>query len=547
MNCDDVNCDIEYLLIINQKLKGGDNYLHFLVSQMTEENGNEISEMIKILLINGCDPNTLNDRHETPFYLLLENSETSKIQSDLMNFICTHSSIDFHSHNDIVNLMQQRGCNNVTMCAKPVKDIDFMINLIKQWNEMKFIDEFNNFINFHVKLDLALLLDQAVVRNLWRIVEVIVKNGVDVNRNSNAFKLPPVFLACKFGHFEVLKVLLSDEKLKFNNQKQSLLQLMLENEKIDTNDRHKCFDLVVADRRCTSEIINGLDVEHQPPLFYACHYRFDEIAIELLKRGAFIGHESVINIIDKDVLKKFLDENIKCSGNIEGKNCEVHIDYRFLKDEKSKQEVRSLSLITENSEIKQMILHPVISSFLQLKWKKIDFIVYFNLLVYFCFMMFLGSFVVVLFYDDKEPTYSKDAPKEESACTPANRVPFLASYHPGYADEAVIRSEVTEPASVPAFLPKSPPSLPVPASGSLESKSLFSLLFTFGPLPKNKRRKRSTEKDSSFKFHYYDNINFVRICAFGIFLIAIYEFVQCVTSFKSYFFKFANWLDLFMI
>lgn len=381
--------DIEYLLIVNQKLEGGDNYLHFLINQMTEENENEISEMMKALLVNGCNPNTQNDRNETPFYLLLRNLQTSKVQSDLINFFSKHPSIDFFSHNEIIDLMEQRGVSCGITLTKPVKDVNFMIKLITQWNEKKFIDEFDGFINFHG--DAAKMLDEAIPRNLFKIVEVIVKKGIDLNRVSSIFNLSSAYLVCKFGHFEVLKVLLSDPKLRFKNEKQSLLNFLLEIENIHESDRQKCFDLIVTDRRCTSEIINGLDEKQQPPLFYACHYRFDEIAKELLRHGAFIGHESVINNVDKNVLGEFLDESIKCCGNIKDKSCEIQIDYGFLMDKKSKKEVRSLQLISENPKLRELVLHPVVSSFLDFKWNRIDFILYINLLVYFCFMIFLGT------------------------------------------------------------------------------------------------------------------------------------------------------------
>jgi hypothetical protein len=78
--CDYLNCDIQYLLILNQKLEGGNNYLHVLISQMTEENEADISEMIRVLLFNECNSKTQHDKGDSPFYFLLKNLQKSKLK-----------------------------------------------------------------------------------------------------------------------------------------------------------------------------------------------------------------------------------------------------------------------------------------------------------------------------------------------------------------------------------------------------------------------------------------------------------------------------------
>lgn len=552
---------------MNQKLEGGNNYLHNLISQMKEENEAGVSEMIRVLLVNGCNPNTQNDKGETPFYLLLKNLEKSKFQKDLIKLFSNHPNIDVHSHNEIFGLMEQQSVSEKVVFAKPVKDVNFMVKLIEQWNEVKFIQEFEGFINFHG--DVAKLLDEAIVRNLWKIVGVIVNNGIDGNRCSNVYKLSPAFLACKFGHHEVLKVLLSDPKLRFRNENQNLLHQLLSTENIHESDRQKCFNLIVADRRCSYDIINGFDLKHQPALFYACHYGFHDIAKGLLRRGAFIGHESVINNIEKDVLSEFLDENITCSGEIKDKNCEIHVDYRFLMDEKSDKEVKPVNLITQNSKLKELVLHPVILSFLDFKWKKIDYIVYFNLFVYFCFMIFLGCFVINYFHDstyNSFGTHKSFGPSNNSMdggdyggifnTTIKNRqfneddIDIAADSQPrspGFASS----SSNDLPSEVHTFAAKQPSQPPSPIN--FKKPNLVSLLFGVFSKSDDRRTKRSAETEmykiweQKFVSHFNDNVISYRICVFGVFLMVIYEVLQFATSYKQYFLKFNNWLDISMI
>jgi hypothetical protein len=564
-SCDDINSDVQYLLIVNQKLEGGNNYLHVLVSQMAEENEAEISEMIRVLLVNGCNPNTQNDKGETPFYLLLKNLRKSKFQKDLIKLFSNHPNVDLHSHNEIIGLMEQKSVSDKIIFAKPVKDVNFMVKLIEQWNELKFIQEFEGFINFHG--DVAKLLDEAIVRNLWKIVEVIVKNGIDGNRRSNVYKLSPAFLACKFGHHEVLKVLLSDPKLRFRNENQNLLHQLLETENIHESDRQKCFNLIVADRRCTYDVINGFDLKHQPALFYASHYGFHDIAKSLLRHGAFIGHESVINNIEKDVLREFLDENITCSGNVKDKNCEIHVDYRFLMDEKSDKEIKPVNLITQNSKLQELVLHPVILSFLDFKWKKIDFIVYFNLFVYFCFMIFLGCFVINYFHDstyNNFGSYNNSIDGDEYGGIFKTKIDGRRS---GEDDSNTVKAADSEPRSpgfasgassssngLPFDVSKVPEMQPTPPPSPLNFKkpNLISLLFGRSNSD-DQRTKRSTETEMykiwerKFVSHFNDNVISYRICVFGVLLMAIYEVLQFATSYKQYFLKFSNWLDISMI
>lgn len=481
--------EVKKMLIMNEKFAGGKNYLHILVSRLTKDNESEISEMIKELSRHGCSLNTLNDQEETPFHLLLKSKEVGR---NLKEFFGKSQLIDFYLHKDSEDFLKELGFEETSL--NPTKDAAFMIQIIEQFNEERFVKEFNGLLNF--KDQLTTVLDSAIKRNLHKIVEVIVAKTEVNNKRASAF------LACQFGHHQVLKVLLTDETFEFKNSDQNLLHKILEEENLHASDRLKCYDLIVADPRCTNEIINGFDMKQQTPLSYASVKGLNEIVVDLLRRGAFIGHDSVVKNIDKKFLTDFLDENIKCCDDLKDKNCEIHVDYRFLMDEKSDLEVQTLHKISKNSELKEVILHPVILSFLELKWKKINFIVYFNLLVYFCFMMFLGSFVINFFH------------------------------HEVYNQERVaVTTRFGEDDS--------------------HDQGLNMLSWLFGFSSGSKRVKRSvniedTDDAKRWKLLSENEISY-KLCFFGVILLTIYEVIQFATSYKKYFFKFNNWLDIAMI
>lgn len=233
------------------------------------------------------------------------------------------------------------------------------------------------------------------MRDLSEIVKFLIQHGADIESAplNSRFEMTPGELACTFGHHDVLKVLLKDSKLKFKHDKSrsNLLHVILASKNVNEVDRQKCFDLIISDHRCTLDIINERNEVKQTPLTLL--NGFSEIAKELIKRGADIGHKSTIDNIDRDLLQDFLDDCLTCtSSDISDKNCVVHIDYKFLMSptvhKKRKSEMKSIFSMAESENFDDLLLHPVVSTFVELKCRKISYLVYFNLLVHFCCLVF---------------------------------------------------------------------------------------------------------------------------------------------------------------
>lgn len=398
----------DFSQMINDKLAGGNNYLHHLMNNLSEENYENVVEIIKILLVNGCNPNRANDDLETPFYLMLKNLPVDHKDNNFISYVIDTFDVDFYSHKseDVLKLMTSRGLQHK---LKPkdeiVNDVRRFIKNLENWSESQFINELNVVLkaSSDAAAVAAQLLQEAIAKNLKEVVTVLLRNGAEINlvpRNGR-FNLAPAFLACAFGHYEILKVLLDNWKLKFEckTTETTLLHQLFLRKNVTAEDRKECFDLITADRRCTLKIINQYDGEGRTPLFFACHYGLNDIAIDLLRRGAYVGEKSVIDNINEDVLQEYLDECVKCATDVRDKNCEIHVDYRLLippnRNETLHSEMDVISNIarSSNSKVSALIMHPVIATVLAIKWKKIEHFVYFNILAYFCFMMFFGYFV----------------------------------------------------------------------------------------------------------------------------------------------------------
>jgi Ion transport protein len=532
---------IRFLSIINEKFEIGNNYLHFLINQLTLENVQNVSEMVKVLVNFKCNPSLKNDEFDSPADLLDKKSKSLNLNPEVISLI--HSRLRGGNREPTQIIIEHD-----SESEKSEQAFGTLMKSIEQFDEKKFIDGFEKFKDQLSQSESSRLLEAAIVRDLVDIVKTLFDGSPYVKESwhDGEFKLAPAFLACFLGHHRVLKVLLSESTLMFTCEKtrRNLLHQICSSFKIFMGDRQKCFDLVIADSRCTSVLVNAIDGEGRAPLFYACHNGFDNLAKELLRRGAYIGHESIIDCIDKEVLTEFLDECVKTSKDVRDKNCEITVDYRFLVAPKvlatSHSELEPAHLIANSSSLGDLTLHPVISSFLWFKWKRVNFIVYLNLLVYFCFMLFLGAFIIKHFHNSVQANanVSRFSDEDNKLNTPV----FKTSIQRNLGS-----SENPTTLSIVRFNSEDSP-----VKVEREAPSILALIFGFSSskTSESKRTRRSVGENSfnaNFENDFYENATPYRICFFGVCLMTLYEIIQCVMSYKKYFLKLSNWLDIILL
>lgn len=533
--------------------------------------------MIKCMLKTGCSPNAVNDQLATPFGALLNKLDGAKFTTDFIEMFLEAPKVNTYG-NEITKMLENRGYK---IPPKPdsEKNLNFMIQTLNSFNENNFIREFGKLKTSTTERagDLQRLLEEVIIRNMSGLIEFLLENGADANRMWK-FDMTPAFLACTLGHHESLSCLLSQEDLSFMSSTThcSLLHQILRTKNVDENDRKKCFDLVINDRRCTDDIINSIDEDARTPLFYACYNGLRAYEKTLIQKHADISDKSVMDLLNKEVLEEILDESIKCTNDIEEKSCEIHVDYNFLMPpkicEKLHFETRQASLISENSNLTELVLHPVIFSFVVVKWKKINFIVYVNLLLYFSFMFFLGSFTINLFGD---PSYQ---------CVDRSEIAVI----PRAAGFAKVRNSST---GLFSRLFKKPKERVDKESGNfsidyvdlqetstpneneevqfnniLENETFvddnaqyFVDISLGGPDEFQNETideaQNSTEKKiykikswtNNFSKYIDKNYKSFMFCVAGVACMAIFEAFQCVTAFKSYFSNFENLLDISLI
>lgn len=389
---------------INVKHDGNKNALHLLIDELNQNNFENVSECIKLLLINGCNPNLPDENDDTPFYNLLKKQRSISVVGDLVKFFLDNCEIDVYTyHQDKAVELFKTQNRNLKLPEQKIQNIDpkFMFSLVVQRRDSDFESYFkafkevcsNNSQNFHEEC--AKFLEMATIKNSPNIVDLILENvPVDVNvRAAGAtWQYPPTFIACRKGYHKILAIFLRQNVIKFSYEKPYDKSFPLEKsnttllhdvclkfgaEKTDDVDvdYQKCFDLLIIDRRCgLDEVINAKDCYGCTPLHYTTRYKNDEATMALLKRSAYLctpnnlGHIA-LNDLSRDTFEKFLDECLvdvhkrikKTHMFVHGYDeQELHLDYSFLIPPKNSEhcEISPLRKITKNNELKKLIKHP---------------------------------------------------------------------------------------------------------------------------------------------------------------------------------------------
>lgn len=428
---------------VNSKYQDN-NALHYIINDLDDNNFNKVSECIKILLDYGCDANSPDEKSRTPIYLLLKKRLKANDKTDLLKYVVQQTNVNLFTYRqkEMEKMMKDqlpdfKWDDNV----EKIIDFEYLNNCLRNKKELEFNSSFKAFKDNITGKKLengentsnnllecySSFLETAVNNGLESSVELLLDQGVDVNtlpHSDNKYLKPPAFLACSYGYHKILKILLSRPELEFyckSIQRSLLHEVCSEfgSKHLDENkcDYMKCFDLIIADSRCN---VNLKDDIGNVALHYAVRNRNDEAAIQLMQKSSFTGSKNMfgelpINEINHRVLEEFLDSCISTNDRRAGdEQYEISMDYNFMKSPKfdklgeSDEEIQSLSYIDKCSDLRYLIKHPVLSSFLYLKWRKLSVLFFTNLIVFSIFLVCFISFIV--FCDTVHDIESKSNP-----------------------------------------------------------------------------------------------------------------------------------------
>lgn len=316
----------------------------------------------------------------------------------------------------------------------------------------------------------------------------------------------------------------------------------------------ECFEILLRrlqDRKINLDI-NAQDVKGSTPLHYAVKYGDEKCVNDLLMNGAYIGtknkfQDPPLAHMSSSMLGKFLDNcvssNAEETDRVDADNRAIIFNYSFLSKSRKyrknseKDEVKVLLEKTENdleikekpetllesypllymsqsANLKRLLLHPVLTSFIMLKWQRIRVFYLLNLLFYTLFCLLLTTYILFGYRSirpiDESPALADDAP-----------LPSLvkASYHEkdgGGKEEKIAELK--------------------PSSDNLP-RGYVSTTTTAIPPPEE-----PPEIDDSAV------VLIVRVLLIiFLILLTIREFFQVIVNYNKYFKDLENWLEILLI
>ena len=279
---------------------------------------------------------------------------------------------------------------------------------------------------------------------------ILIEAGANVNTINPVSDVPLLHMVAKRGNLDQLNMLLSTERVDLNikdccqrtalhclarlsvsrqDDFQVLLQslvLLLESDfsvckkiDLDATDEWGNTALHVAARYGNSEMVdillrNGADIDlmdgcGETALHIAARDGNQDTVVMLMKHGADLMftkfRQPPLSQIDRYTLRRFFDECLETNEKTpHHQDFRLTFNYSFLtpksynKCKKEMAEMPMLVYMSQDRRLRHMLRHPVITSFLYLKWNYARSFFYMNLLFYVTFLCFLTTHVILTDY-----------------------------------------------------------------------------------------------------------------------------------------------------
>lgn len=241
----------------------------------------------------------------------------------------------------------------------------------------------------------------SVEKDLTEIVEKMLNLNLVVEKSVIVL----LKYACSHGKWKSLELLL--KYLKSNSV--PLLPIIAKHmgqKPAETLNFEKCFELLNNNPNID---VNLLDSTNKSALYYAIKSNHSFMIRELLRKGSYIGdkydfnHFSIAHINPK-LLEAHFDSCITTNG-LTDSNCEIQFNFKNLVCNSNKNQANEMSIIeyiSKSTNLKHLMMHPLISGFLSLKWNRLAPFFYINFLFCSIFSVITIAYVLVFYNYDVE-------------------------------------------------------------------------------------------------------------------------------------------------
>ncbi|KAL9915859.1 transient receptor potential cation channel family member painless isoform 1-T7 [Glossina fuscipes fuscipes] len=404
--------------------------LNSLAKGLNADNVNDVIACLKLLLNYGASPNIPDQREMTALHYVVKNRkiDDNKKREIVQLFLERHDlDIDTYRDGELRQLLQHEFSDLQLPEIRNNKLIDMEVLLcyIRAGDMEKFLQHFPEYqLNISDKDNLRNtaqeqylpLLIECIQKGAHAAFDVLLGKNLNVNavwENSNALEVAAIW-----GNWYALQKLLDHPDLKLRRDDHPLITVickMSEDPLQAFCDYRKCFYVLIESEKVN---INEKDDSGSTPLHYAVKYRNNEAIRELLRRGSYIGARSCFNDLSIDgvspeLLEEHFDNCITSNNRKLGdKNFEIIINYMNLlprlEVSSSKMPVKQLrdemapiAFIAKSKEHRHLLQHPLITSYLFLKWHRLSVVFFVNFLMYVFFAVSIITHTILKFRESE--------------------------------------------------------------------------------------------------------------------------------------------------
>jgi transient receptor potential cation channel subfamily A protein 1 len=282
-----------------------------------------------------------------------------------------------------------------------------LFSLLKLTKEQEFVAYFNtlsltnpsDFINLDDGT--STILQYGCENGLSKVVQDLLKRGANVNLTIKNNEKRPIQLFAEHGYYEIFRMLLDAPNVEIPSSVICYIIKQSDAPKFYNINYEKCCKMLLkklmhpnqqeSNRKIVD--VNGEDTLKNTPLHDALRYADEETTQQLLKLGASLASKNDFGImpiedIKPELLEKHLNECIKFDSK-EKNYDDFNVTFKYntlipMSKNQSKSnpesgnylcnevtaETEMFAYMSQSPELKRLLKHPVIVSFLLIKWHK---------------------------------------------------------------------------------------------------------------------------------------------------------------------------------
>nr|QXY06227.1 painless [Tuta absoluta] len=442
---------------VNIKSKGNTALLLAIkkIEDLEDDRGRDLpiyEDMVELLLKAGCNANSPDSKGVTPVYSAAKQG-LERVITFILDYATEPVNLDaykdrrgrtarYYLKEAFPHLLAKFDSNSETT---EVIDVDKLFSYLSRHEEDNFVRDFNKLFKKNVhRTALAAnngmntMLQLATDKGFEKVVSTLLNAGADPNATCSGNTNRPIAHACQNGYTKILKMYIDNESTLFDPiYSETLLQITVKGmrsySKNPKADFKGCLEMLLKHPKLNNNV-NHSDIKDNTALHYAARNGDNDTVLELLRNGACVGlrnkfNEPPLADINAKTLESYLDECITTNGERPSDDdYEIHMKYSFLvypnnslENELCKMplmdnannnvkeydsilapETDALLYMTRNEDLRPLLKHPVITSFLYLKWQRLSCLFYANITFYSLLWLCLILYIILGYGVEKE-------------------------------------------------------------------------------------------------------------------------------------------------